>query len=156
VVLPEVPRYLWIGKGFAIDPTDMFLVNEAVRMGLLSDYEAAIAVGNYHNGGLSILIPLGVFGLAAFVWMLCAGVKVLYCNHRYGDTRLKSINCLLLSYFVAQSVCYFALFGAFNSQLPIFLGILGLSISFNGGVAKKPAPTQRRIVAAPEMVMAAA
>jgi hypothetical protein len=29
--------------------------------------------GDYHNGPLSILIPFGLFGMIAFLWLLGAG-----------------------------------------------------------------------------------
>ncbi len=138
-VLPMVPQYLLVGKGYALDPTDLFLSEEAQRMGLLPDYAVAFTAGDYHSGGLSLLIPMGAFGAAAFLWLLGAGVKVLYCNRRYGDPRLKLINNLLLSYFLTQILSYFFVFGAFDLQLYVFLGILGLSVSLNGGVRRKEA-----------------
>ena len=138
-VLPLVPQYLLVGKGYGIDPTDLYLSSEGERLGLLPNYSAAITAGDYHSGPLSVLIPFGAFGTLAFLWLLGAGVKVLRCNHRYGDPRLKLINALLLSYFVAHLLFYFFVFGAFDSQLYIFLGILGMSVCLNGGVRRKAA-----------------
>jgi hypothetical protein len=139
VVWPEVPRYLWLGKGYAIDPVDLYLTGEASRMGILSNYEGAILAGDYHNGPLSVLMPFGIFGAIAFLWLLGAGIKVLYCNCSYGDPRLKSINSLFLAYFLTQCLFFFFVFGALSSQLSAFLGILGLSISLNAGVCRKRA-----------------
>ena len=59
-------------------------------MGLIDDYEGAILSGGYHSGGLSVLVPIGIFGAIAFVWLLGAGVKVLYCNHRYGGSEVEA------------------------------------------------------------------
>jgi hypothetical protein len=137
VVLPTIPQYLLLGKGYSIDPTDLYLNEQAEHMGVLPNYSAAITAGNYHSGGLSLLIPFGAFGAAAFLWLLGAGVKVLYCNRRYGDPRLKLINDLFLSLFLTQCLCYFFVFGAFDTQLYLFLGILGMSVSLNGGVRRK-------------------
>jgi len=138
-VWPEVPKYLLIGKGYAIDPVDLYLTTEATRMGLYSNYEAFIVAGDYHSGPLSVLMPFGIFGAIGFLWVLAAGTKVLCSNRRYGDPRLKSINNFLLSYFLAQCLIFFFVFGALNSQLSVFLGILGLSVSINGGVCRKKA-----------------
>jgi hypothetical protein len=138
-VWPQVPKYLLIGKGYAIDPLDLYLTSEAARMGIISTYEASILAGDYHNGPLSVLMPFGLFGAIAFLWVLGAGIKVLNCNRRYGDPRLKSINDFFLSFFLAQSLVFFFVFGALNSQLSVFLGILGLSVSLNGGVCRKKA-----------------
>jgi hypothetical protein len=139
VVWQEVPQYFWIGKGYSIDPTELYLIAEAMRMGMLPNYEEAIVAGDYHNGLLSVLIPFGIFGLIGFVWLLVAGIRVLYFNCRYGDPRLKTINRFLLSYFLTESVLFFAVFGALNAQLMVFMGALGLSVSLNGGVCRKAA-----------------
>jgi hypothetical protein len=138
-VVPEIPTYLLLGKGYAIDPVDLYLTEEASQAGLINNYETAVLSGNYHNGPLSVLLPFGMFGAIAFLWLLGAGVKVLYCNQRYGDARLRRVNMAFLSFFLAQCICFFFVFGAISSQLSIFLGILGLSVSLNGGVCRRPA-----------------
>jgi hypothetical protein len=152
-VWEEVPEYLLIGKGYAIDPTDLYLADEATKMGILPDYSLSIAAGDYHSGGLSILIPFGVFGSAAFLWVLGAGIKVLYCNRRYGEPRLKMINNLFFSYFLTQCFFYFFVFGSFDSQLYVFLGLLGMSVSLNGGVCRKKAPKAVPVPASAAAIM---
>ena len=57
---------------------DLYLTFEAARTGLISNYEGAMLAGDYHNGPLSILMPFGMFGAIAFLWLLGAGLKVLY------------------------------------------------------------------------------
>jgi hypothetical protein len=136
-VWPEVPKYLLLGKGYAIDPTDMYLTEEAARMGIVNTYETSILAGDYHSGPLSVIMPFGLFGAIAFLWLLGAGIKVLYCNRRYGDPNLRGINDFFFSYFIAQCLAFFFVFGALNSQLSVFLGILGMSVSLNGGVCRK-------------------
>jgi O-antigen ligase len=143
VVWQQVPQYFWIGKGYSIDPTELYLVSEAERMGILPDYEESILAGDYHDGLLSVIIPFGIFGLLGFVWLLLAGIRVLYCNYRYGDQKLRTINCFLLSYFLTQAVLFFAVFGAFSNALATLLGVLGLSVSLNGGVCRKAAVVRR-------------
>jgi hypothetical protein len=146
-VLPEVPKYLFIGKGYAIDPVDLYLTEQASHSGLLSGYEGAMLAGDYHNGPLSVLMPFGAFGAIAFLWLLGAGIKVLAGNRRYGDPRLKSINDFFLSYFLTQCLSFCFVFGALNSQLSVFLGILGLSVSVNGGVCRMKAPRAKPVPA---------
>jgi hypothetical protein len=73
----------------------------------------------------------------AFLWVLVAGGRVLYSNHRHGEERLRGVNTLLLSYYLAYCVSFFFIFGSLNSQLYIFLGAVGLSVSLNGGVWRK-------------------
>jgi O-antigen ligase len=138
-VWPEIPKYLFLGKGYSLDPDELYLTMVGTQSGVLSGYEGSLLAGDYHNGPLSILIPFGLFGTLAFVWLLVAGIKVLWRNYRYGDARLRRVNVTLLAYFVTQCLFFILIFGAFNSQLAVFLGILGFSVSLNGGVCRRPA-----------------
>jgi hypothetical protein len=142
-VLLEVPKYLFIGKGYAIDPNELYLSIAGGESG----YAGSMMAGDYHNGPLSILIPFGAFGVIAFVWLLGAGVKVLYWNYRYGDARMRRVNTTLLAYFLTQILFFFFVFGAFNGELFVFLGILGFSVSLNGGVCRRPAVTRQTVLA---------
>lgn len=141
----EVPRYLVIGKGYAMNPTDLYLTQEATRRGFAKNYENALVAGDYHSGPLSLLIPFGVFGTLAFVAFTLAGFWVLYNNYRHGDPALRGINTFLVSYFVARYVFFWSVFGAVSTDLPMFAGTIALSISLNGGMRKasdqmEPAP----------------
>jgi len=142
----EAPKYLLIGKGYAIDPNDLYAASVSPESG----YEGSMLAGDYHNGPLSILIPFGVFGALAFLWLLYAGSKVLYSNYRYGDARMRRVNTTLLAYYLTQVVFFFFVFGAFNGQLSVFLGILGFSVSLNGGVCRRPV-VRRQTVFAPSL-----
>jgi O-antigen ligase/polysaccharide polymerase Wzy-like membrane protein len=149
-VWPEVPRYLWLGKGYSIDPVDLYLTEEATRSGILTSYEGAVLAGDYHNGPLSVLVPFGLWGTLAFAWVLGAGVKVLYSNYRYGDARLRQVNITLFALFLAQILHFLFVFGAISSQLAVFLGTLGLSVSLNaGGVCRRPAVARQTALAIP-------
>jgi hypothetical protein len=131
LLLPQVREHLLLGKGYSLDPTDLYLTDQSVRRGLAQGYEGAMVAGDYHSGPLSILIPFGVFGLIGLVWLMAASIRVLYRNHRFSDPSLQTINTFLLSFFVARAVYYFIGFGSFYSDLPIFLGIIGFSVSLN-------------------------
>jgi len=152
-VLPEIPRYLLVGKGYAIDPTDLFLAQTAAYRGQETSWAAEKVAGDYHNGPLSVIIPFGLWGAIGFLWLLWAGTKVLYRNYRYGDPALRRVNTLLLAFFVARAVLFLVVFGAFNGELCVFTGLLGLSVSLNGGVARQAAPV--RAGARPALALAA-
>jgi hypothetical protein len=138
VAWKEVPKYLLVGKGYVIDPSEMYATEEASRAGWSSSpYELALLAGDYHNGPLSVLVPFGIAGVAAFLWLSFAGFQVLHKNHRNGDERLRLVNTLLLSYYVANVISFIFIFGAINGQLAVFLGTVGLSVSLNGGVRRK-------------------
>lgn len=133
-VLPEVPKYFLLGKGFAYSGTDAYLATEAIRRGIAYTIdEATIIGGYYHQGILSIIIPLGIWGLLLFGWFCWASLKVLFQNYRYGSERLKLINTALLSAFVGRLVFYIFFYGQFDQDLFLLTGIVGLSIALNGG-----------------------
>jgi O-antigen ligase len=140
ILLGEVPKYFWIGKGYAINPTDLYFAEQSIRRGLAKDYEGAVVSGDYHSGPLSIMIPFGIFGVLAFLWFIIASIRLLYRNYRFSDERIRNINTFLFSYFVARTIFYFVGYGAFNSDLPAFAGIVALSIAINGGMRRWPEP----------------
>jgi hypothetical protein len=131
LLLPDIPKYFFKGKGYSIDPNQMYLANYAA-VNVDMDVYATRLVGDYHNGPLSIIIPLGIFGVIGFAWFLTASCRLLYRNARYGDPRLQSINTLLLSAFVAKMVFFLFVFGGLYAELYIFTGFVGLSVSLNG------------------------
>jgi len=139
VLIPQIPEYLWVGKGYAIDATDLYLTEQAVLRGAAKDYEPHILAGNYHSGPLSTILPLGIWGSIGFVWLAIAGIYVLYHNYRYGDPDLRRVNTFLLTYFVGRVIFFIFIFGSLNTELFLFTGILGLSVSLNNGVRPKPA-----------------
>lgn len=133
---PEVPRYFWAGKGFTASATDYYLAQESVRRGLSADYELMMLSGDYHNGPLSIIIPFGIWGVLAFLAFVIAALRVLYLNYVHGDPALQRINTLLFSYFVSKLVFFLSVFGAIHLDIAMFVGIVGLSVSLNGGVCR--------------------
>lgn len=136
VVMPEVPKYLLMGKGYGYDGTDYFLTQESIRRGFYTAYEDTMVSGNYHNGILTVIIPFGIWGMAGFLWFAGAGLWVLVRNYRYGDPDLARYNTFLLAYFVARLCFYLTLYGQFDLDFMVFTGIVGLSISLNHGVRK--------------------
>jgi hypothetical protein len=140
-VLPEIPNYLIVGKGYGYSGTDYYLTQEAVRRGLYNSFEDTLISGNYHNGILTVLIPFGLFGLFGFLWFCWSGWRVLYQNYLYGDAQLRYANTFLIAFFTARLIFYLTFYGQFDLDLMIFTGVVGLSVSLNGGVcAKKVAP----------------
>jgi hypothetical protein len=135
-ILPTVPQYLLLGKGYAINPSE--LAKSQMRLHQ-DDAETAMIAGDYHNGPLTLLIPLGIWGAIGFLWFLGAGFRVLLRNYRYGDPALRHANIFMLLFFCVHAVFYFFVFGSFYTDLPIFTGVVALNISVNGGV-RGPAP----------------
>jgi hypothetical protein len=99
---------------------------------------------DYHSGPLSVVIPLGIWGAIAFLWFLIAGVRVVYANYHYGDPALNTANSFLLAAFVAQIIFFLFVFGDLSNDMLKFCGLLGLSVSLNGGMCR---PARAREIA---------
>ena len=131
IVLPDVPKYLLKGKGYNIDPGDLFMANDAAERGW-GNTEVAILAGDYHSGPLSVIIPFGFFGAIGFLWFLFAALRVMYYNYLHGNPDLRRVNAFLLASFIGKLVFFFAVFGSLFSDLALFTGLAGLSVSLNG------------------------
>jgi len=133
MVLPDIPKYLIKGKGFAMDPNDVYRADGASFDRTLGASTAgALAAGDYHNGPLSLIIPFGIFGVISFAWFLVSGVRFLYYHYRFGDPALKQANTLLLAALIAKIIFFVSVFGGFYSDLYVFTGLVGLGVSLNG------------------------
>jgi hypothetical protein len=134
-VLPDVPRYLFLGKGYGFDPKDVDMARMNPRGP--GTAESSEVVGDYHNGILSVIIPFAIWGTIGFFWFLAAAGRVLYSNYKYGDAALKNMNTFLFAYFMVKFIMFMVVFGSLYVDLPAFAGLVGLSISLNGGVAQR-------------------
>lgn len=130
---PDIPKYLFFGKGYSLSPEEVIMIQESSMRGQSASWEGAQLTGDYHNGPLSVLIPFGIYGAAAFVWLLAAGVHFLYRTYQTSDPLLLRINAFLLSVFVARIVVFLFVFGALKTDILNFTGILGLSVALNSG-----------------------
>jgi len=140
-VLPQVPEHLWLGKGYAISQEDWEVMSGSMGFHITDPGEQGLALaGDYHNGPLSVILPLGIWGCIAVLWIFIAGIWALYCNYRYGDERLKTINIALFVLFLAHVVFFLLVFGSLSSDILTYSGYLGLSVSINGGICRKTTP----------------
>jgi len=142
IVRREIPDYLLVGKGYAIDPTAMEMSGFNSHFGFDIQAEWAVLAGEYHNGPLSVLIPFGIAGVLAFVWFLVAGLLRLRWFLRYGDPALLNINRALCAMFVAKILFFTFCFGAFYSELVEFVVFVALAECLNAipKVEEKPEP----------------
>ncbi len=131
VVIPQIPKYLWLGKGYSIDPADLNIAGFGALRG--NTAERAILAGDYHNGPLSVMIPLGFWGAAGLLCFWITTLRYMYRHYRNGDPALKAVNTLLLSLFLARILFFVGFFGCFYMDLFYFTGLAGLSVSINGG-----------------------
>lgn len=142
-VLPTVPQYLILGKGYGIDAAELDMLSHGMNRGD-EGQAGAIMAGDYHNGPLSVIIPFGLFGVVGFIWFLVAGFRVLQKNYRFGDPTLQRINRFLLAWFSIKIMTFFIIFGSLHGDLLSFVGIVGFSIALNGGVREPVAEPMAR------------
>jgi O-antigen ligase len=129
-LLPEVPKRLFRGQGWGIDARELEM---SVSMADAGDpYASIIMVGNYHNGPLSILLPFGIYGMIAFVWFLVASLRLLHRNWKFGNPALHTVNAMLFAAFASRAFSFFLIFGALESDMVFFTGLLGLGVALNG------------------------
>jgi hypothetical protein len=144
-LLPQIPQYLLLGKGYAVSRLDIDLLmgTDAAIQGTFAENQGSALTGSYHSGPLSVVLTFGIWGVIAFVWFWIAGIWVLYCNYRYGDPALRTVNTFLLAVFVVRIIFFILIVGDIGSDMLKFGGWLGLSVSLNGGVCR-PAPEPAR------------
>jgi hypothetical protein len=138
-VLPQVPDYLLLGKGYYTSASDYEQNSNLALAGGASaaDWSASQA-GNYHSGPLSVAIFFGIWGIIGVLWFFIAGMLALYDNYRYGDPALHTVNSLLFALFITRVILFLFIFGSLFSDMVVFTGLLGLSVSLNGGI-RRPA-----------------
>ncbi len=145
-VLPDLPKYLLMGKGYALDPRDLEIALEGSWRGKVGGWTGARVAGDYHNGPLSVFVPLGGAGSLAFLWFLFAGGRVLCLNCRHGDPALRFINQLLFGCFIARTIFFFAVFGCLWLDLAVFVGLVGFGLSLNPDIWQSPAMSTKLAV----------
>ena len=146
IVLPEIPHYLFLGKGYGINAQDLELATSGMQHGLVDNSEVAMLAGDYHSGPLSTIIPLGIWGVLGLAWLLAAGTRVLWKNWKHGPPELKQINTFLLALFVAKIIFFIFVFGSLYSDLAAFIGPLAFGVSLNGGMWSPAVEPQRQII----------
>jgi len=149
-LLPQVPEHLLLGKGLAISPEEynemMGNTELANAAGQFDPSQNALALSyDYHNGPLSVVLPFGIWGCITFLWFLVVGLRATYCNFRYGDPALQTVNAFLFADFLVSTLAFMFIWGALNIDIAKLAGILGLSVALNGGVCR---PTPRSVPAA--------
>jgi O-antigen ligase len=143
-ILPQVKDYWLLGKGYGFSAREMAAMFQTSHGG--ADMQVTEMTGDYHNGPLSVIIPFGVFGMLGFLWFLWAGFRVVYQNYRFGNPAYLRYNTFLLAYFMVKAVFFFVVFGGLTTDFIQFVGLIGLSISLNSGVAKPVVVPQPKVV----------
>ncbi len=144
-ILPEVPQYLILGKGYGFSAREMAMIQADAHNNTTGLASTELA-GDYHNGPLSVVIPFGIFGVIGFVWFLYAVGRVLYENHKFGNPQYRTLNTFIFAYFIVKILFFVTIFGSLTTDLTMFVGLVGLSISLNSGVATPAIAPQPTII----------
>jgi len=138
--VPQVYSHLLLGKGYAITMEDTELMGRDTAFHSIDESQQGLAIsGDYHSGPLSVIIPFGIWGVIAFLWILFAGLRVMHCIYRYGDESLRTVNTFLWAYYLLTAIRFLFIVGGLNSEMITFASTIGFSIALNGGVCR-PAP----------------
>jgi hypothetical protein len=148
-LLPQIPQHLLLGKGLAITPEDyneMMTTPLSVAAEQFDPSQQNLALSyDYHNGPLSVVIPFGIWGCLTVLWFFVAGLRVVYCNFRYGDPTLQTFNIFLFVGFLVCVIQFIFIGGGVCTDMAKFAGFLGLSVALNGGVCRPvPQPVPAR------------
>jgi hypothetical protein len=92
--------------------------------------------GDYHNGPLSVIIPFGIWGVIVFLWVVIAGMRVLYCNFRHGAASLRTVNTYFWVLYLYIFLRFLFVYGSFTDDMMFFASTIGFSIALNGGVCR--------------------
>ena len=149
-LLPQIPNYLLLGKGYSISEEDFEYMGsgaQANASAMLDSSQQALALSSdFHSGPLSTLIGFGVWGAIGMLWLMAAALWLLYRNYRYGDPELQTMNAFLLASCFVLIILFFFVFGAFQNDIGNFAKMAGLSAALNWGVRgpqARPAVMQR-------------
>jgi len=149
-LLPQVPNYLLVGKGYSISEEDFEYIGRGAQANASATLDAskqALALSNdFHSGPLSTLIGFGIWGAIGLLWLMAAVVWLLYRNYRYGDPELQTLNAYLLASSIVSIIVFLFVVGAFQNAIGDYCKVAGLSAALNWGVRgpqAKPAAVQR-------------
>lgn len=128
----QVPQHLWLGKGYSLDPMDLYFAQESYRRGFIQNYETAMIAGEFHSGPLSLLIGFGLPGTVTFAAFLFAGWHVVRRNRLHSSPELRAINTFIHAYYLCRVVFFFGVYGDLALDLAYFTGLVGASVALNG------------------------
>lgn len=140
-LLPEVPKYLLLGKGYAFsaETFNQSMGNDATFrfQQTIDASQGSLALSNdFHSGPLSVVLIFGLWGVLAWLWFWLAGFWVVWRNYRYGDPAIRHLNLFLFAMFLAKCFSFLFIFGNLVEDVGGFGGVVGLSIALNHGVMR--------------------
>ena len=157
-LLPEVPKYLLLGKGYAFS-AEVFNESMGRNATFQKNIDAAqnpLALSSdFHSGPLSVVISFGLWGVLAWLWYWVAGFRVVWRNYHYGDPAIRHLNLFLFAMFVCKCVGFLFIFGNLVEDVGSFAGVIGLSLALNHGITRPPPRQTNPAIANPRFSLPA-
>ena len=157
-LLPEVPKYLLLGKGYAFS-AEVFNESMGRNATFQKNIDAAqnpLALSSdFHSGPFSVVISFGLWGVLAWLWYWVAGFRVVWRNYHYGDPAIRHLNLFLFAMFVCKCVGFLFIFGNLVEDVGSFAGIIGLSLALNHGITRPPPRQTNPVIANPRFSLPA-
>lgn len=121
VAAEEIPRYLFMGKGYSISSSELYALSAYDPLAI----SVFMLTSNFHNGPLDLLIGFGLFGLLA---VLALFVSVYVRHFRWSKRNwnsgvLRSYHKIILAIFIVEAIIFLFVFGA-ASSLPVQLFLI--------------------------------
>lgn len=108
----EVPKYLWLGKGFLWDFSEAYA---NTQIGAATSF--FIATHQYHSGPLFLLVDLGVWGFVSVtcfvIFTIKTHLKYLHFDWRFEDA--KNAHTVFLAVFISEAALFYLVFGGISS-----------------------------------------
>ena len=114
----EIPRYLWIGKGLAMESEDV--LSYAAR---LSGPLSAFLSHNYHNGPITLLLDLGIPGLiTGSLFLFVSSIEYWKKSKALADNPLiRNFYMFFLASHIYATFAFFLVFGDDESFVTAFI-----------------------------------
>ena len=143
-LLPQVPKYLLLGKGYAFSSqtfNEFMGAGATFKQVFSADTDPLALSSDFHSGPLSVVISFGIWGVLVWLWYWVAGFWVVWRNYHYGDPALRHLNLMLYALFISKVFGFLFIFGGIVEDVGGFAGIIGLSLALNHGTARaQPLP----------------
>jgi O-antigen ligase len=125
--LKLLPKYWLVGKGYAFDAEEM----EAARMArqYQGDHFAWAQVSvAYHNGPLSLILGLGIFGLlSGLAFLLFASWRHWrFYRGRWHSESLRLVHLAVFVYFLVQAMSFLLIYGDVVVSYPMLFFLYAL------------------------------
>jgi len=123
--LRQIPEFFWVGRGYAFHESALSWMSYLGQ----GEYTAMWAVHQvaYHNGPLSLLIGMGIFGfLAGFAFMFYSGIRhVMFMFKDWESDFLQKLHAILTIHFLVIMLSFCLFYGdTFVSFPEFFLVVL--------------------------------